>query len=244
MKYQLYLTFSLFLLLLFSSKVEAVDFIIHIDNSGNALFFGSSDKNISLPYGVYYDNGKIRGQTYNLTSKNTDIWTFNFYYNDSEMNVYLPPNSIVLNTTGEVSLSGTNILIYSKNNVTISYSIEESTNSTTSIYYFIIPLLIICIVLFYLYRKDYFKRNNKKEKVKTIKKPVSRLNILEQLFNEKERLIVNTLREKGKVKSNYLRKICDLPKSSFFRHIIELENKKIIKRSGEGRNKLIELIVK
>lgn len=40
---------------------------------------------------------------------------------------------------------------------------------------------------------------------------------------------------------SYLRKYCNIPKASFSRHINELENKKLIKKSGLGKNKFIEL---
>jgi uncharacterized membrane protein len=50
------------------------------------------------------------------------------------------------------------------------------------------------------------------------------------------------LRETGKTKMSYLRKACDMPKASFSRHVHELEKKKLVVLSGDGKNKFIELV--
>ena len=57
-------------------------------------------------------------------------------------------------------------------------------------------------------------------------------------------MILNKLKETGRIKGSYLRSMCDIPKPSFYRHILELEKKGLVKRSGDGRNKFIELVKK
>jgi uncharacterized membrane protein len=49
------------------------------------------------------------------------------------------------------------------------------------------------------------------------------------------------LRETGKIKSSFLRKATQIPKASFSRHIHELEKKKLVRLSGDGKNKFVEL---
>ena len=55
-------------------------------------------------------------------------------------------------------------------------------------------------------------------------------------------MILDKLKETGRIKGSYLRRACEIPKPSFYRHILELEKKGLVKRSGDGRNKFIELI--
>ena len=66
--------------------------------------------------------------------------------------------------------------------------------------------------------------------------------VIQNVLNEREKLILNKLRETGKIKSSYLRRKTNIPKASFSRHIRELEKKGLVKFSGEGRNKFVELI--
>ena len=40
---------------------------------------------------------------------------------------------------------------------------------------------------------------------------------------------------------SHLRKLTYIPKASFSRHIQELEKKGLINRSGEGKNKFVEI---
>ena len=54
--------------------------------------------------------------------------------------------------------------------------------------------------------------------------------------------LLKHLKQTGKIKSSFLRKKCDIPKASFSRHLQELERKKLIKRTGEGKNKFVEVI--
>jgi len=89
-------------------------------------------------------------------------------------------------------------------------------------------LLIILTILIIYYIKKRKRKNIQKQK------------LLSQILQEKEKLILNTLKKTGKIKSSYLRKQTQLPKATFSRHIQELEKKELIKRSGLGRNKFIE----
>ena len=46
---------------------------------------------------------------------------------------------------------------------------------------------------------------------------------------------------KKQLKQKELRKQLNMPKASFSRYMLSLENKKIIFREGEGKNKLVKL---
>ena len=70
------------------------------------------------------------------------------------------------------------------------------------------------------------------------------MEIIKQVLSDREKLILDKLKETGKIKSSYLRKMVDIPKASFSRHIQELEKKGLVKRIGEGKNKIVELVKK
>jgi uncharacterized membrane protein len=69
-----------------------------------------------------------------------------------------------------------------------------------------------------------------------------RLTPVMSLLNEREKSILETLKKTGKVKGSQLRRLSEIPKASFSRHIHELERKKLIRLSGDGKNKFIELV--
>ena len=221
--------------LLCVNLASATDLLIHVDNSGNALFLGSTQENISssLPAGVSVINGQINGQTSSRTSKSGDVWTFSYFLQNSNIEVFLPKGARITNTNGEVYISNDQIVIYNENQISVSYIIDENISSGGSSKLALIALIILIVAggVIYYYRKKIIKKIGKPEKI----------NVIQSVLSERENKIVETLKEKGRIKSSYLRKLSGIPKASFFRHIQELEKKGIIERSGEGRNKFIEL---
>lgn len=226
-------------ILLLGSASAYTDFLIHLDREGNALFLGESNESINnLPEGVNLTNGKFQGSTDKLTSKQGEVWKFIYNYPNSDIQVFLPEGAVIKSTSAEISYSQS-LTVYSKNSILVTYTLEDPTTNNYSIYLWILLVLLVCIVIFYI-----IKSRNRVKEPKINKKEIAlkqKTKLLNQFLNDKEKIIIEKIKEYGKIKSSQLRKVCEIPKSSFARHIQELEKKKIIRRSGDGRNKFIEL---
>jgi len=235
---KLFLVFGVFVFL-FSFAHASSDVIVHIDKTGNALFLGTSDENITafLPSGVSLVNGKINGNTVLQTSKEGAIWTFYYSLQNSNIEVFLPTGAKVKETNGEVLIDGGNLAIYKEDNLTVSYTIEEIRSGFNSLWLILIALVVF-IGIYYFSKKFDLKKKSDKNLVKEEKKKIE---VLQEILSERENKIIDILKEKGKIKSSVLRRLVGFPKASFSRHINELEKKGLIKRSGEGRNKFVEV---
>lgn len=233
--------FILIVVVIFNTfSISAQTFInIYVDETGNALFLGETDKEIELPDGVEISNGEIIGKTQELTSKQGEFWTFEYSLENAEMNVILPKGAVIKELVeGEIGIEDNQISIYIKDNVSVSYIIEEQKKSFNWI---VLISIILIFALVILYSSFKLKKNRDIEKkTKKIKK-LDRLEIVKDVLNEREKIIIEKLKDKKQIKSSILRKLCDIPKASFSRHVQELEKKGLIKRTGEGKNKIISL---
>lgn len=234
----------IFMGLMLSSASALTQVTIYVDAVGDALFLGVSDESPALPTGITLANGRINGYTSTLTQKEGDIWTFSFALAPSEMVISLPEGAVIKSiSSGEITLEQGQIAVYAVNGTTIRYSIEKKTTSNgIGAFVTIIGALIAIVVIAYI--ANYRNRERHTRTVPTKRKKVHRLEVISSVLNERENLILEKLRETGKTKMSYLRKGCDLPKASFSRHIHELVKKKLVKLSGEGKNKFVELAVK
>lgn len=218
-------TFSLLFLLFFVSLASVSAFSsvnIYIENTGEASFFGVSDSEIILPEGVILENGRISGSTQELTSKIGETWNFSYRLSESELNVFLPDGAVIRDTNGETNIEDGKFVVYAKDVLSIEYIIEDVQSYS---YIWIIGILIVAgLVAYFIW--------SKKKKIKVYPK---------EFLNSRENEIIEKLKETGKIKSSYLRKMLEMPKASFSRHIIELEKKGIVKKDGEGKNKFVEL---
>ena len=220
-----------------------------LDESGDSIILGETSDVIDLPNGINLDNGEISGITSELTNKQGDVWTFSFFVEDSEMTVVLPRDSTIKTLSdGEISVNGNQISVFVENGVEIEYTIESGDKINIRDPGTTIPLLIVgaaLILIVIVYMVNFGKREKKEEKPK--RRPIKKkddLEIIKQVLSDREKLILDKLKETGKIKSSYLRKMVDIPKASFSRHIQELEKKGLVKRTGEGKNKLVELVKK
>lgn len=215
---------------------------IYVDNIGDSLFLGETNENLSLPMGIVIANGKINGYSSNLTVKNGDVWTFEYNLPASELTIVLPEGAVVKEFSGgEVFLQGKQIAIYTKEGLRVSYAIEKQKDSgnLNLLFKIIIGLFVILLVVYFFNFRKREKKENKRDKKKV---KIDRVKMLEGMLNEREKLILSKLRESGKTKNSYLRNACDIPKASFSRHIQELERKGLVKLSGEGKNRFVELV--
>lgn len=234
MKKLLILIFVLFL----SSFASAhTSLVIDLDDRGDAIFLGTSTDNITLPDGVSINQGKISGITSSLTSKSGDLWEFSFALPNSKLSIYLPQGALIKNVSeGEISIIENQISILSEGRITVNYEINQTTTNSSYTNYIII-IIIICFII----ALAYYLNGKKKTPIPAEKKP-DKFNIIKKVLNEREKLILENLKKAGKIKMSHLRKITEIPKASFSRHIQELEKKKLIRRTGEGKNKFVELI--
>ncbi|MBS3071962.1 hypothetical protein J4408_03150 [Candidatus Pacearchaeota archaeon] len=227
--------------LLITSVSAYTELSIYIDEKGSAEFYGLTDSDMGmqgLSEGISVNEGEIRGKTQLLTSKSSNVWTFSYYLEDTDINVYLPENALIKKTNGEVSLSRGRILVYSYQNISINYILEEQESSTIPL---TLAILVVLILLGLIIRYIINKPTKKTDKEEKSNKKQQKLEIIKKVLNDREKIILDNLKKTGKIKQNYLRKLCDIPKASFSRHIQELEKKSLINRSGEGKNKFIEL---
>ena len=223
--------------------VSAQTFVnIYVDETGEALFLGETEQQIKLPDGVKLENGEINGETPNLTSKQGELWMFEYSLENAEMNIILPDGAVIKELNeGEIGIEDNQISIYAKENISVSYIIEKQKESFN--WYFltgVILIFVLVIICSYFKLKKNEKIEKNKPKLKKTKKP-DKLEIIKDTLNERERIIIEKIKEKKQIKSSILRKLCDIPKASFSRHIQELEKKSLIKRTGEGKNKIISL---
>lgn len=221
---------SIFIFLIITSSISAQTQInIYLDGNGEANFYGKTSENLELPEGVYLKNENILGTTQKLTKKEGEIWFFSYYLKDSELIVILPKNSLIKNIDkGEVYIENSKLSVYNKENIEISYSIGEN---SYMIYYFLFAIFVLMIIFSYiLYRKISKKLKSK-----------NNFEIIKQTLNEREKLIINKLSEVKQIKQSRLSKIIEIPKASLSRHLLQLEKKNLIKRKGDGKNKIISL---
>lgn len=202
---------------------------IYLDENGEANFYGKTSENPEFPEGVYLKNENILGTTQKLTKKEGEIWFFSYYLKDSELIVILPKNSLIKNIDkGEVYIENSKLSVYNKENIEISYSIGEN---SYMVYYFLFAIFVLMIIFLYiLYRKISKKLKSK-----------NNFEIIKQTLNEREKLIINKLSEVKQMKQSRLSKIIEIPKASLSRHLLQLEKKNLIKRKGDGKNKIISL---
>ena len=242
------------IILLQLNLASAISFInIYIDETGEATFLGETDETtLDLLSGISLFNGEIRGTTSELTNKQGELWSILYSLENSEIDLIFPKGTTIKSIgDGEISVSNEGIIsIYFIDNIEISYTIEKIQEPLIpSKNVPMIVILAVILILLIIYILNYSKKDKPepKEEVKTSKpktksKEIDKLALIKQLLSDREKLIVNKLKSTGKIKGSYLRKMCDIPKASFSRHVQELEKKGLIKRTGEGKNKFVELV--
>lgn len=227
-----------FVLLFVFPSVSAFSVLnIYLDDGGDALFLGYSDVlDLELPSGVEInENGEVSGVTSDLTSKDGSSWMFSYFLEDSEMNVFMPEEILIEEISGgEIYLDNGRIVVIVDNGLDVSYTFRGGGDDLKLGIWLIVILLVVLVFL-----SVYFVT---KKRGKKIKEKNEKLEIVKEVLNEREKLIVEKLKKTGKIKSSYLRRLCDIPKASFSRHLQELEKKGLIRRDGEGKNKFVELI--
>lgn len=217
------------LLLIFFQLVSARNYLnIYLDSSNGASLLGqTNESSLILPDGVSLNNGRIIGKSYDLIYSKNEILTFSFSLNDSEIELILPEGALLkTSSSNEVYTRENSISIYAEDNLTVSYVIEKNDYS-----FFIYVIILLAIIAFTLiqYRKNKLSTSEKKK-------------ILMKVLNEREKLILSQLEKSGKIKISHLRKLTAIPKASLSRHLNMLEKKKLIVKSGSGKNKFIEVI--
>lgn len=230
---------------------------IYLDEKGQATFLGETSDVPILPAGINIQGSTIVGKTQETTSKQGEIWTFSYALEGAEMNIILPKRAVIKSVSnGEISINNNQISISTASSANITYKlneiiVEEETNPNSLLAGLVLGAILIVLIVFLInYSKREKEHEELKEKVeeklieitaKEAKKP-DKLKTISKILNKREKSILSALKKSGKIKQSYLRRLSNIPKASFSRHIQELEKKKLIKRSGEGKNKFVELI--
>lgn len=236
-------TFLFSLLLPLTSAYLTLD--IYLQEDGNSKFMGASDGEFEFPQGISYENGRISGTTTILTSKQAETWHFELFVNGlSEIYIHLPERARITKiSNGEVYNEKNTMIVFGQGDkVTIAfdYALNANNSKNYQLFYLIGTLILLAGILILIKQKKKPKKQNKKPKSKKITK-TKKLEIIKQTLSERQQEIISKLQEVGKIKHSRLQRTCEIPKASFSRHILELENKGLIKRVGDGRNKFVEL---
>jgi uncharacterized membrane protein len=208
---------------------------IYLDESGNAIFLGITEAEAEFPEGISVNNGRITGQTSALTSKNGPLWAFEYFLEGSELRIIFPERASIKSIAGgEIYLEKGRINAYALNGTRIEYTIDKRAEKRLSGFILVGIISALIIGAFSIYLKTRGGKIFPKGRG-------DRISEISHILNQRERTILDNLKSTGKIKSSYLRKKCDIPKASFSRHIRELDKKSLVKISGEGKNKFIEL---
>lgn len=236
-------SFLFFILILLATSVSAFSVInIYVDEAGSSLFLGQTDGNISLPEGISVKNGEIVGTTNLLTEKKGDSWTFSYSLEDSELSLFLPENAKTTNASvGEFSVEGGRIRVDVSNSIEIGYVLGDKPASFPARSYFIVLLIIAVIISVIYYMKEHKSFDKETKRSEGRIKRSDKMKILQNILSDRQNVIIDKLRESGRIKSSQLRRLCEMPKASFSRHLQELEKKGLIRRTGDGKNKFVEL---
>jgi uncharacterized membrane protein len=228
--------------------------VVHIDETGIATFAGNGTNATSLPDGIEYQNGSISGSTASLTRKNSESWTFSFSLPNSSIEVYLPELAVVESLEGQLSVNDKQqIRVYANDSIEVSYSLPTEgllamAKQRKSQVLLVTIIFVGLIAGLFIFGREYLHKQlqnlSRKKKPKPSRDTDKKFMLITQLLNTKENQILSILRERGPMKSSYLQRISEIPKSSFFRNLQELEKKKLITRSGAGRNKIININIK
>jgi len=233
------------MVLFFISNAAALSQInIYVDSQGNANFLGESDEeSLDLPEGVVYNSGRVVGNTQELTSKTGSVWSFSYFLPNSEMNIFLPEGSTIVETNAEsIFIEDSRIGIFVVDSAEVTYTVSAVSSGGASL---LIPIsviagaLVLILVIYFLNVKRIDKIEKNEER---LEKKMNKAEIVKDVLNDREKIIIDKLKETGKIKMSFLRKDCGIPKASFSRHVQELEKKGLVKRTGEGKNKFVELV--
>jgi|GEM_PF-1685262 len=242
------IAFGVFFVLSISFVSSYLSANIYLEEDGSATIIGSSSAPLNIS-GINFEKGRLFGVTQELTSKQGPLWNFAIALNDNaELKIFLPETAFLelasFNSSAEsrvaISRQGIIISVAGQNpKLTFNYELRERSRLP-----FVLGLLgalavIAVAILFFALRK-------KKTKAAKITKPKARaktrkIDIIKKTLNEREREIVEQLLLLRKSKQSALQRKTGIPKSSFSRHLKTLENKGIIERVGEGRNKWLLL---
>lgn len=252
------LAFAILSFIIILHSISAYTYLnIYLDNSGKADFLGETNgtnQTLSLPQGIIVQDSQISGTTQDLTTKVNETWRFIYSLKGAEMKVILPPGSTLQNLSqGQIFLERERIVVYFKDNVSLQYMIPDAKFDPTSLLAIIVILIFAIAIVSYHYRKKitgFFgkKREQKGRRSKPEKKATGKddkrqrkLELIKQVLNPREKIVIDNLENHGRIKMSHLRKLSGIPKASFSRHVQELERKGLLKKTGEGKNKFVEM---
>lgn len=225
---------SFIILVLLSTTFASANYIsgkITVSESGLATFDVQTDSPINAE-GLSFSNNNLLGTTNLLTKKEGDIWTFELNgenYTNILLDIQLPKNlETITKISGNTKAIDINNKIVSiidsgKLYFSASYKLQQTADYSWIVWIILMIIIAVAIIIF-------FQRKKKKDRLKTIM----------PLINESEQKIIDALMKKS-FRQKQLRESLNIPKASFTRYILNLEKKKLLRREGDGKNKIIHL---
>jgi len=217
-----------------------------------------------ISFAVPYDYAKISFSSYDFTSKNASLWGFQMKMYSSEnidsfsSSLVLPSGSTLQKTTGQVSSSGSALVVaWNTNNITASrvfnlsadYEIDPVEEYGT----WIILIIIIVIVLGAAHIYYRIRPKTEPEAKSETTKPETRhpkpkpeewleSNEVFKTLDEVDKEIVREIaKQKGKTTQAKIYLNTHIPKATLSRRLNSLENREIIEKSQKGNRNLISL---
>lgn len=150
------------------------------------------------------------------------------YSNQGSNSVYPRPSKLESNGKNLIIIWEETVEAYSPFALFLVYNYQ-----TFNYLYILIGLLLIVAILFSIFKI----MKKRKTKVKTIKS-----NNIDKHLKEDEKFVVNILKKrKGKCTQSTLLTLTNMSKASLSRLLLELENRKIIRKEQQGNKNLIIL---
>lgn len=235
-------TLCFFFIVSIPSAYALTQVSVYVDSSGRAQILGVSDEQPTLPAGVSLNEGRIEGYTESITSKDGGVWHLSYAIESSEALIVLPEGTTVQSlSAGEITTNRGKIAIYVQNVSDIYYVVQPLSASTSTFGTLLGLIAVMVIGLAYWYSRRITKKTSSSHKKRRIA-TANKLEIVSSVLNVREREIIEVVQRVGKQKMSAIRALTTIPKASFSRHIHELVKKKLIRLTGEGKNKFVELV--
>ena len=136
---------------------------IYIDETGNALFLGETNENLTLSENIKISDGIIKGATQNLTKKIGDIWEFEYTLEGAELYVILPKGAVIKNlNNGEISLEKDRFSVYAKENIKVEYEISN-VDEENSLWFYLVIIVVFIIFGLLVWSSIWLRKNNLKQ---------------------------------------------------------------------------------
>lgn len=172
------------------------------------------------------------------TSKTGSEWEFHYEGNpDENLEIILPKNAVItsVKTDQDYSINyRSSFVIVFENQSTVNVSIFYSIDNSVSFSYWYLLAGFLAVFIIVVIRKP-----QKKKKPET-----PEIDVIYDTLNNREKKIIDVLKEKKELKHSILSRLTDIPKASLSRITDSLERKGIIRKEKIGNSTKVVLLKK